>query len=90
MISAFITFLFSIIGDRRPALAIYHPHYQIIAIPVIPPDVSHSLDGSLRYYKKYKKCVHCVMMDYEKKNKKRIYMKMSEPSLLLLMFQRTF
>ena len=52
--------------------SIYHPHYQIIAIPVIPPDVSHSLDGSLRYYKKYKKCVHCVMMDYEKKNKKRI------------------
>ena len=32
--------------------SIYHPHYQIIAIPVIPPDVSHSLDGSLRYYKK--------------------------------------
>ncbi len=56
----------------KAGASIYHPHYQIVAIPVVPPDVNHSLNGSLRYYKKYKKCVHCVMMNYEIKNKKRI------------------
>lgn len=52
--------------------SIYHPHYQLIAIPVIPPDIQHSLDGSLRFYRKSKKCVHCVMIDWELKDRKRI------------------
>jgi len=56
----------------KAGASIFHPHYQIAAIPVVPPDVNHSLEGSSRYFKKYKKCVHCVMMDYEIKNKKRI------------------
>lgn len=57
---------------KKAGASIYHPHYQIIAIPVIPPDVSHSLTGSLRYYRKHKKCVHCTMMDWELKNKTRV------------------
>jgi UDPglucose--hexose-1-phosphate uridylyltransferase len=52
--------------------SVYHPHYQMIAIPVIPPDVSHSLNGSLNYFKKNKKCVHCVMIEHEKKIKSRV------------------
>jgi len=52
--------------------SIYHPHYQIVAIPVLPPDISHSLQGSLRYFEENKKCVHCVMIDWEKDHKKRI------------------
>ena len=52
--------------------SVYHPHYQIIAVPVIPPDVQHSLYGSDRYFKKHKKCVHCVMLDWEFKCKNRI------------------
>ena len=51
---------------------IYHPHYQIISIPVVPPDVQHSLGGSANYFKNFKKCVHCVMIDWEKKIKRRI------------------
>ena len=57
---------------QKAGASIYHPHYQIIAIPVVPPDVSHSLDGSARFYQKNKKCVHCAMIDWEKKYKKRI------------------
>jgi len=56
----------------KAGASIYHPHYQMIALPVIPPDVNHSLSGSLRFFKKYKKCVHCTMIEYEKKEKKRI------------------
>lgn len=52
--------------------SVYHPHYQIISLPIIPPDVQHSLNGSLAYFKKYKKCVHCAMIDWEIKEKKRI------------------
>lgn len=58
-------------GSKAGA-SIYHPHYQIVAIPVVPPDVSHSLQGSARYFEENKKCVHCVMIEWEIKSKKRI------------------
>lgn len=52
--------------------SIYHPHYQIVAIPLVPPDIEHSLEGSRRYFEAKRKCVHCVQIDWEKKQKKRI------------------
>lgn len=52
--------------------SIYHPHYQILTLPIIPPHVKHSFDGALSYAKKSKKCVHCVMLDHEKKHKGRV------------------
>lgn len=64
----------SILHNWGPAAgaSIYHPHYQLIAIPVVPPDINHSLEGSARFFKEHKKCVHCLMIDWEKKEKKRI------------------
>jgi len=56
----------------KAGATIYHPHYQIISLPVVPPDVEHSLNGSISYFKKNKKCVHCGMIEYEIKEKKRI------------------
>ncbi|MDD5547513.1 MAG: DUF4921 family protein [Candidatus Pacebacteria bacterium] len=56
----------------KAGASIYHPHYQMIAIPVVPPDVEHSLDGSVRFFEKNKKCVHCVMIKEEIKEKNRI------------------
>lgn len=52
--------------------SIAHPHSQIIAIPVVPPDVASSLGGSERYFAKEKKCVHCVMLQYDLKEKIRV------------------
>lgn len=52
--------------------SIFHPHAQIISLPIIPPDVSRSLWGSFRYFKKEKRCVHCDIIKNEKKHKKRI------------------
>lgn len=52
--------------------SVYHPHYQIVAIPIIPPDVRHSLHGSHRYYEEHKRCVHCDMISLEQREKKRI------------------
>lgn len=55
--------------------SVYHPHYQIIGVPVVPPDISHSLEGSDRYFKKHKTCVHCKMIAWELKQKKRVILK---------------
>ena len=52
--------------------SIYHPHYQIIGIPVIPPDVEHSLEGSTAYFRKHQRCVHCLMIEWELKKRTRI------------------
>jgi UDPglucose--hexose-1-phosphate uridylyltransferase len=52
--------------------SVYHPHSQIIALPVVPPHIAHSLAGSLLYQKKHRVCVHCRMLAFEKKDKERI------------------
>lgn len=51
--------------------SIYHPHYQILALPIIPPDVFRSLKGSGSYFEKNGTCVHCAMVAFERKGKKR-------------------
>ena len=56
----------------KAGASVYHPHYQIVAIPVVPPDVEHSLLGAARYFHKHKKCVHCAMIEYEKKTGRRV------------------
>lgn len=58
-------------GEEAGA-SVPHPHSQILALPVVPPDVSYSVTGSKNYFHKYGKCVHCQMIDFERKNKKRI------------------
>ena len=52
--------------------SVQHPHYQLVALPIIPQDVQHSLAGSFNYFKKNKKCVHCAMIAWERARKKRI------------------
>ena len=61
-------------AGREAGATIAHPHSQIIAIPVIPPDISRSLAGSAEYFRKHRRCVHCVMLDFEvQKNQRIIY-----------------
>lgn len=49
-----------------------HPHSQILALPVIPLDVSRSLAGSAKYFKEHRKCVHCDVLKKELRDKTRI------------------
>ncbi|OGF64097.1 hypothetical protein A2661_00075 [Candidatus Giovannonibacteria bacterium RIFCSPHIGHO2_01_FULL_45_24] len=49
-----------------------HPHSQIFAIPIIPPDVKRSLDGSYKYFRAHRRCVHCDILKNELKEKERI------------------
>ncbi|MDD3190387.1 MAG: galactose-1-phosphate uridylyltransferase [Candidatus Pacebacteria bacterium] len=52
--------------------SIVHPHNQIVAMPIIDPDVARSLDGSARYFQAHKECVHCVMLKWEIEKGERI------------------
>ncbi|OHA14090.1 MAG: hypothetical protein A2909_02730 [Candidatus Tagabacteria bacterium RIFCSPLOWO2_01_FULL_39_11] len=52
--------------------SIPHPHSQLVALPIIPPDVTSSLRGSERFFHDNKKCVHCVIIEWEIKEKKRV------------------
>ncbi|MBI2097005.1 MAG: DUF4921 family protein [Candidatus Sungbacteria bacterium] len=64
----------SVIHNHGPesGASIVHPHSQLIAIPVIPPDVFKSLAGSLRYFTERQACVHCAMIEYEARTKLRV------------------
>jgi len=57
--------------------SIYHPHFQVLTLPIIPPDIASSLKGSMRYFRKYKRCVHCDMLKFDIKEKKRVIEKNS-------------
>lgn len=49
-----------------------HFHSQILALPIVPPDVNHSINGSRRYFHEHKKCIHCEVIRQELKENKRI------------------
>ena len=57
---------------KEAGSTVSHLHSQILALPIVPPDVSHSINGSRRYFHEYKKCIHCEMLRQEAKEKKRI------------------
>ena len=52
--------------------SIWHPHYQFLALPFIPPHVAHSLEGAQIYFKKNRRCARCDIIKEERKEKKRI------------------
>ena len=52
--------------------SIRHPHGQIVAMPIIDPDVFRSINGSENYFNSHRECVHCVMIGWEKESNKRI------------------
>ena len=59
---------------KEAGSTIPHLHSQILALPIVPPDVSHSINGSRRYFHKYKKCIHCEILRQEiKEGKRTIY-----------------
>ena len=57
---------------QEAGASVSHPHSQIIAIPVIDPDLRRSLEGSQRYFNLNHHCVHCAMMKWDLENGERI------------------
>jgi UDPglucose--hexose-1-phosphate uridylyltransferase len=52
--------------------SIWHPHYQILALPIVPEHNDHSIHGEKKYFKKYGTCARCDIMKFEKKKRMRI------------------
>ena len=57
---------------REAGASVYHPHSQIISVPIIPPDVMRSLRGSYDYFKQHEQEAHAVMIERELAYGKRI------------------
>lgn len=52
--------------------SLFHPHSQIITMPILPPDVYHSISGSFRYYQEHKKRVYAELLEWEQKERSRV------------------
>ncbi|MDO8516208.1 MAG: DUF4921 family protein [bacterium] len=52
--------------------SLFHPHYQVVTLPIVPPNVEHSLEDSRRYFAEHRRCVHCELLKYDRKTKKRV------------------
>ncbi len=52
--------------------SIYHPHYQILTLPIIPPHIARSLRAEEAYFKKHKACARCLIIKNELKEGARV------------------
>lgn len=57
---------------REAGASIFHPHSQIIATPVIDPDLNQAVLNSREFFKINKKCVYCAMNEWDKEQRERI------------------
>lgn len=57
---------------QEAGASVAHPHSQLIAIPVIDPNLRGSLEGAERYFQENQKCVYCTMIDWDMKDGGRI------------------
>ncbi len=57
---------------KEAGASISHPHSQLIAIPVISPYIKQELFGAKLYKKSNRKCVYCLIGEYESEYKKRV------------------
>jgi UDPglucose--hexose-1-phosphate uridylyltransferase len=57
---------------REAGASITHPHSQIIALPLVDSDLMSSIKGSEKYFNDNKRCVHCDMIEWDRKEGSRI------------------
>lgn len=57
---------------KEAGASIYHPHSQIIAAPVIDPDLNRAVLIAQEHYKKHKENVYKAMNEWEMQNPERI------------------
>jgi UDPglucose--hexose-1-phosphate uridylyltransferase len=60
---------------KNAGASLSHLHFQVLTLPIIPPDISKSLNGSQKYFQKNKKCIHCDMLKFDLNENKRIIFK---------------
>lgn len=58
-------------GEEAGA-SIFHPHSQILAVPVMDPDLNRAISNAKKYFEQNKKCIYCGMIEWEREKKERI------------------
>ena len=53
---------------------VVHPHFQLVALPIIPKAVKIEIDTAKKYYDYKERCLFCDIIDQEISSKKRIVM----------------
>lgn len=56
----------------RAGASVWHPHYQMLALPIVPDHVAHSLRGATEYFKTHGRCVRCDIIRAERAEKTRV------------------
>lgn len=74
---------------QEAGASIAHPHSQIIAIPVIDPDLQGSINGSRLFFENQGECVHCKMIEWDMEDKQRIIFANKEFVVLVPFASRT-
>ncbi len=57
---------------REAGASVGHPHSQIIAVPLIDPDLMRSLNGSRVFFENQGECVHCKMIEWDMEDGRRV------------------
>lgn len=52
--------------------SVWHPHSQIIGLPIIPPAITRRLYGARKYFREHGKKVHAALVAWERAQGKRI------------------
>lgn len=68
---------------REAGASVFHPHSQIIAIPLIDPDLQRSLNGSRLFFENQGECVHCQMLEWDREDGRRIIYENKEFAVLV-------
>jgi len=55
-----------------------HPHSQLIATPIVPPQIRSRVEQAVRFFDSTGKCVFCSTLEEELKEKKRIVFESSQ------------
>ncbi len=57
---------------RDAGASIIHPHYQLIAIPIVPPHIHSEIMGCYHYYQTHQTCIYCDIIKEELSVKHRV------------------
>ncbi len=57
---------------RDAGASIIHPHYQIIATPIVPPHIHSEIMGCYHYFQTHKSCIYCDIIKEEISVKERV------------------
>jgi len=57
---------------KEAGASLVHPHYQLIALPFVPPHIHGEVAGYYHYYQTHGTCIYCDIIKMEKSLKDRV------------------